>query len=61
MNSTGSKNIPGTNEPDQVKVTTKEYKLELAWFNIAAFVYLHGAAYYGLFGVSKSWSTIVSG
>lgn len=46
---------------DEVKLTTKEYKLELAWFNIAAFIYLHGAAFYGLFGVSKSWSTIICG
>ena len=36
----------------------EEYKIELAWRNILAFIYLHGAAIYA-FTISKYYSTYI--
>lgn len=38
----------------------EEYKIELAWRNILAFIYLHGAAIYAC-TISKFYSTYIIG
>lgn len=42
------------------KEPVQEYKIELAWRNILAFIYLHGAAIYAC-TISKYYSTYVIG
>ena len=37
-----------------------EYKIELAWMNVLAFIYLHGASIYAC-TISKYYSTYIVG